>query len=85
VIEGVTDRVYIPANWKNIVDVTVGIGDGKSLKMTSSGMCGKKIVPVSLFCMEKAEGMSDFGNDEYHYMICVEPGILNNIASLEAG
>ena len=29
--------------------------------------------------------MSDFGNDEYHDMICVEPGILGEDIVLEAG
>lgn len=89
VIEGLTDRVYTPQAGKNIVDVTVGVGEGKTLKITASGTCGDKILPVSCVVWnpnkEKAAGMSDFGDDQYHEMICVEPGILGNTASLEAG
>jgi len=89
VIEGLTDRVYSPTAGRNIVDVTVGVGEGKSLKITASGTCGDKIVPVSCVVWnpnkEKAAGMSDFGDDQYHDMICVEPGILGTNSSLEAG
>jgi len=88
VIEGLTDRVYSPAKGKDTVVVTVGVGDGKSIKVTSSGTCGGKTVPVSCVVWnpnkEKAAGMSDFGDDQYHDMICVEPGILNAV-TLEAG
>lgn len=88
VIEGLTDRVYSPTEGENVVDVTVGVGEGKSLKITASGKCGDKIVPVSCVVWnpnkEKAAGMSDFGDDQYHDMICVEPGILEAV-SLEPG
>jgi glucose-6-phosphate 1-epimerase len=89
VIEGLTDRVYTPVAEKNTVDVTVGVGEGKAVKVTSSGTCGDKVVPVSCVVWnpnkEKAGGMSDFGDDQYHDMICVEPGILGNVPLLEAG
>mmetsp|Transcript_24855 Transcript_24855/g.55527 ORF Transcript_24855/g.55527 Transcript_24855/m.55527 type:complete len:262 (-) Transcript_24855:1191-1976(-) len=88
VIEGLTDRVYSP-NGKDVVDVTVGVGEGKSVKLSASGTCGGKPVPVSCVVWnpneEKAAGMSDFGSDQYHEMICVEPGILGNVAALKAG
>jgi len=29
--------------------------------------------------------MGDFGNDQYHDMVCVEPGILTNVPLLEGG
>jgi len=88
VIEGLTDRVYTPTAGKDIVNVTVGVGEGETLKITASGKCGEKSVPVSCVVWnpnkEKAAGMSDFGDDQYHDMICVEPGILDN-TSLEEG
>lgn len=88
VIEGLTDRVYTPTAGKNIVDVIVGVGDGQLLKLTASGKCGDNNVPVSCVVWnpnkEKAAGMSDFGDDQYHDMICVEPGILD-LTSLEVG
>ena len=88
VIEGLTDRVYSPPDGKDTVDVTVAVGEGKSVKITASGTCGDETVPVSCVVwnpnQEKAAGMSDFGDDQYHDMICVEPGILK-IVTLEAG
>lgn len=88
VIEGLTDRIYTPVAGKDIVDVTVGVGNGKLLKLTASGKCGDNNVPVSCVVWnpnkEKAAGMSDFGDDQYHDMICVEPGILD-LTSLEVG
>lgn len=88
VIEGLTDRVYSPVAGKDSVDVTVGVGDGKTIKISSSGTCGDSSVPVSCVVWnpnkEKAAGMSDFGDDQYHDMICVEPGILK-VVTLEAG
>jgi glucose-6-phosphate 1-epimerase len=46
-------------------------------------------VPVSVVVwnphVEKAAAMSDFGNDEYVDMICVEPGILQRHVVLEPG
>jgi len=89
VIEGLTDRVYTPTAGRDIVDVTVGVGEGKSLKIVASGTCGGEILPVSCVVWnpnkEKANSMSDFGDEQYHNMICVEPGILGNTASLEPG
>jgi len=89
VIEGLTDRVYDPPTGKEVVEVTVGVGEGKTLKMTASGTCDDKAVPVSCVVWnpnkEKAAGMSDFGDDQYNDMICVEPGILTNAATIAAG
>jgi glucose-6-phosphate 1-epimerase len=88
VIEGETDRVYNPPSGKNIVDVTIGVGHGKIMKLTASGKVDGKEEPVSCVVwnpyIEKAKGMSDFGDDQYHEMICVEPGILGG-PTLEAG
>lgn len=89
VIEGLTDRVYTPKEGQDVVNVVVGVGGGKKLKMTSSGTCDGETVPVSCVVWnpnaEKASGMSDFGNDQYHEMICVEPGILTDKVKLAAG
>jgi len=88
VVEGLTDRVYSPPTGKDILDVTVGVGEEKSIKITASGIVGAKKVKVSCVVWnpnkEKAAGMSDFGDDQYHEMICVEPGILGN-ETLKAG
>lgn len=89
VIEGLTDRVYTPAVGKDVVDVVVGVGEGKAIKVTASGKCSDKDVPVSCVVWnpnkEKAAGMSDFGDDQYHDMICVEPGILTDTVKIGIG
>mmetsp|Transcript_6161 Transcript_6161/g.17552 ORF Transcript_6161/g.17552 Transcript_6161/m.17552 type:complete len:144 (-) Transcript_6161:1197-1628(-) len=89
VIEGLTDRVYTPSAGKDVVNVLVGVGEGKRIKVTASGTCADKSVPVSCVVWnpneEKAAGMSDFGNDQYHEMICVEPGILTDTVILPPG
>lgn len=35
--------------------------------------------------IEKAKGMGDFGDDEYHHMICVEPGRVSAKEKLQPG
>lgn len=82
IIKGETDRVYNPPDGKDVVEVTVGVGEGKKLKLTASGFVDGKPEPVSCVVwnphIEKAKGMSDFGDDQYHEMICVEPGLLGD-------
>jgi glucose-6-phosphate 1-epimerase len=34
---------------------------------------------------EKAKGMSDFGDEEYKGIVCVEPGAVKSFQILEAG
>lgn len=88
VLEGNVDRVYTPPNGKDVVSVNIGVGGGKVMKLTAFGTCGDSAAPVSCVVWnpfnEKAAAMSDFGNDQFVEMICVEPGILGT-ASLEAG
>lgn len=82
VIKGLTDHVYNPPTGKNVVDVTVGVGGGREISVKATGTVGEKSVQVSCVVWnpnkENAAGMSDFGDDQYHDMICVEPGILGN-------
>jgi len=89
VIKGLTDHVYTPPVGKDTVNVTVGVGRGKSINVIASGTCGDKDVPVSCVVWnpnkEKAAGMSDFGDDQYYEMICVEPGILTDTVTLAGG
>jgi glucose-6-phosphate 1-epimerase len=89
-IAGEVDRVYDPPADKKVVDVSIGVGNGhQTVSMTAEGMVDGKSVPVSCVVwnpfVEKAAGMSDFGNEEYHDMICVEPGILDRNTLLEGG
>ena len=82
------DRVYTPPPTIHVACVTIGVGEG-TVHMNASGQVNGKSVPVSCVVWNphkaKAAAMSDFGNDEYHDMICVEPGILGEDIVLEAG
>jgi glucose-6-phosphate 1-epimerase len=88
VIANETDRVYRAPAEKTVLDVTIGVGDDKIMKLTAFGSIGGNAEPVSCVVwnpyIEKAKGMSDFGDDEYKEMICVEPGLLGE-PSLEGG
>ena len=82
------DRVYSPPSTINVACVTIGVGEG-TVHMNASGKVDGQPVPVSCVIWNphqaKAAGMSDFGNEEYHDMICVEPGILGEGVVVEAG
>jgi len=71
-----------------VVSVSIGVGSGNIVKLTASGTCDDSAVPTSCVVWnpykEKAAAMSDFGNDQYVEMICVEPGLLG-VTSLEGG
>jgi len=83
------DRVYSPPSNIDVVCVTIGVGNKETIHMNATGQVDGTSVPVSCVVWnphkEKAEGMSDFGKDEYNDMICVEPGILGNETMLEPG
>jgi len=68
ILEDNVDRVYTPPSGKDVVSVSIGVGGGKTMKLTASGTCGDSTVPVSCVVWnpfkEKAAAMSDFGNDQ---------------------
>jgi glucose-6-phosphate 1-epimerase len=62
------DRVYNPPTGKEVVDVIVGVGGGKTLKLSASGTLNGASTPVSCVVWnpykEKAAAMGDFGDDQ---------------------
>uniref|UniRef100_A0A7R9WVA2 glucose-6-phosphate 1-epimerase n=1 Tax=Craspedostauros australis TaxID=1486917 RepID=A0A7R9WVA2_9STRA len=89
VLDALTDRVYEPPSGTNKVDVAVGVGGSAgTVKMVATGTVDGKEVPVSCVVWnpfkDNAASMSDFGDDQYVDMICVEPGILGS-PTLEPG
>lgn len=88
-ISGEVDRVYVPPEGQDVVQALIGVGSDKTVTMEASGQVDGVSVPISCVVwnpyIEKAAGLADFGNDEYHDMICVEPGILGNDVVLEPG
>jgi glucose-6-phosphate 1-epimerase len=90
--DGCVDRVYAPTSLpiatQENVNVTIGVGNSKTLQMKAHGKVGGASVPVSCVVWNpnkgNAESMGDFGSDQYVDMICVEPGLLGD-PILEAG
>jgi glucose-6-phosphate 1-epimerase len=88
-IAGEVDRVFVPPEGQDVVHALIGVGGDKTVTMEASGQVDGLPVPISCVVwnpyVEKAAGLADFGNEEYHDMICVEPGILGNDVVLEPG
>jgi glucose-6-phosphate 1-epimerase len=78
-IAGEVDRVYTPPSdgtSSGSLQVTIGVGHDAPRRLHAS---------VWNPHQAKAAAMADFGNEEYHDMICVEPGILGTNHELAAG
>jgi glucose-6-phosphate 1-epimerase len=88
-IPGEVDRVYSPPEGKDVVQALIGVGSDTTLSMEASGQVDGVSVPISCVVwnpyIEKAAGLADFGNEEYHDMICVEPGMLGGSVDLQPG
>jgi D-hexose-6-phosphate mutarotase len=90
-IIGEVDRVYLPPSegGKDIVTATIGVGNSRVVTMEASGEVDNVKVPISCVVwnpyIEKAAGLADFDNEEYHDMLCVEPGILGTDVVLHPG
>ena len=85
-----TDRVYSPPASKQDLDVTIGVANPsqRTVSCKAKGTVDGGSVPISCVVwnpyVEKAKAMSDFGNEQYKEMLCVEPGILGD-HTLEPG
>ena len=88
-LTGEVDRVFVHPEGHSTVSVKIGVGGGKTVKMEAFGEVAESPVPVSCVVwnpsVEKAKAMSDFGDEEYKDMICVEPGLLGHQPVLSPG
>lgn len=90
IIDREVDRIYSPPEGKSKLEVKICSGqDGSELSLEASATDGKKDIPVSAVVwnpyIEKAQRLGDFDNEEYHDMLCVEPGLLNGLDALAPG
>lgn len=71
VIDKLTDRVYTPPTGKDAVAVTIGVGAGKTMHMSATGLVDGATVPVSCVVWnpfkENAAAMGDFGDDQVRF------------------
>lgn len=87
IVDKEVDRIYTPPQTQPEVKVVICTGDdGSKVYIKAGAKAGEVVLPVSAVVwnpfIEKAKGMSDFGNEDYHDMICVEPGILGSVDAL---
>ncbi|GBG25739.1 Glucose-6-phosphate 1-epimerase [Hondaea fermentalgiana] len=84
--EAETDRIYTDA--KGPIEIL----DGKSKKISielslSTGEDGTDIKPCDAVLWnpwtEKSKGMGDFGDEEFHTMMCLEPGCVSRYETCE--
>ncbi|KAI8060218.1 galactose mutarotase-like domain-containing protein [Gongronella butleri] len=78
-IAGEVDRVYQDAPDQLVIFTDT---EGHQIKVEKEGM---KDTVVWNPWIEKAQGMADFGDEEYHNMICVEVGSVAQWVQLKSG
>eukprot|EP00550_Attheya_septentrionalis_P001750 CAMPEP_0198281550 /NCGR_PEP_ID=MMETSP1449-20131203/1464_1 /TAXON_ID=420275 /ORGANISM="Attheya septentrionalis, Strain CCMP2084" /LENGTH=308 /DNA_ID=CAMNT_0043977363 /DNA_START=83 /DNA_END=1009 /DNA_ORIENTATION=+ len=90
IVDREVDRIYTPSQDEGPTElnVTVATGEGGGkVQVKAYGTVDGVTVPMSVVVwnpfIEKAKGMGDFGDDQYHDMICVEPGLLSNVPPLQ--
>ena len=89
-IDREVDRIYTPPTGKSKLDVVICTGDdGSKVSLKATAIDGEKEIPVSVVVwnpfIEKAKRLGDFDDNEYHDMLCVEPGILSGMEPLAPG
>lgn len=96
-VTGEVDRVYTPppprstapTSCEDGVNVTIGVGKDRTVHTNATAAVNHASVPVSCVVWnpfaEKAAAMTDFQDDEYRDMLCVEPGILGHDVVLQPG
>lgn len=81
-ITGEVDKVHVHPEGHNTLNTKVGVGGGKTVRLEAFGEVADSPVPVSCVVWNpgkaKAASMSDFGDNQYHDMICVEPTLLGH-------
>lgn len=89
VIQGETDRVYLHPEEHPVVHATIHTGGSTVLKLEGAGQVDDSPSTVSAVVWNpgpaKSASMSDFDDEEYKEMICVEPGMIGHQPLLPPG
>ena len=88
-IQGETDRIYLHPEQHPVVHVNVHTGGSASVRVEAAGQVDNNVSTVSAVVWnpgpEKAAKMSDFDDEGYKSMICVEPGLIGHQPLLAPG
>lgn len=89
-IDREVDRIYTPPADKPKLDVIICTGeDGSKVSLKANATEGDTDIPVSVVVwnpfVDKSKRLGDFDDEEYHDMLCVEPGILSGVEPLAPG
>jgi glucose-6-phosphate 1-epimerase len=86
IIDCNVDRIYTNKEKKNL-GVKVQTGAETSVQVEATGTVDGQPIAISGVVWnpheEKAKEMSDFGDEQYKEMICVEPGMLYNVPAVK--
>lgn len=89
IIDKEVDRIYKNTE-KPELDVKIKTGKDCAVSLKAKASVGGEVtLPVSVVVwnpyIEKAKGMSDFTDEQYNDMICVEPGVLHGEPTIASG
>lgn len=83
------DRVYTPPEGTIDLSLIISTNPMNTLSLSACGEVDGKKVCVSGVVWnpykDNAKAMADFGDDQYVDMICVEPGLLSGVPTVEKG
>jgi len=80
------DRIYTPPGDKPHLQLSLKSAPGVMTEISSMALVNGVTCPVSVVIWNpheaKSKTMGDFDDEEYHDMICVEPGMLSNVPAI---
>jgi len=80
------DRIFVNPS-KGELDLVLSTTASSKIQIQAKAFIDEMQANVSVVIwnpfIEKSKRLSDFDDDEYHNMICVEPGLLREVPSLE--
>lgn len=84
IVDREVDRIFFNSSKP---DLDLVLSTGSNIKIQANALVDEVKTNVSVVVwnpfIEKSKKLSDFDDEEYHSMICVEPGLLHDVPTLE--